>query len=163
MDGAKASELLQSDLGRRNMSFNAVVHLNFRGEARAALEFYHKVFGGVLTVAAYKDLGSSQHQTEADQVIWGQVTAENGFTLMAFDVLPERLPFERGKNSFYVAVRSTTAEEARACWDRLREGAFIRQELGPAPWAPILYGMLEDRFGIIWIIEDSFRCAESAG
>ena len=28
------------------MSVQAVTHLNFRGDARAALAFYHAVFGG---------------------------------------------------------------------------------------------------------------------
>ena len=68
------------------MTVNAVAHLNFRGDARAALEFYHSVFGGGQVVVSYKDAGNVQYSSEADQVMWGQVAADNGFRVMAYDV-----------------------------------------------------------------------------
>ena len=135
------------------MSIAVVTHLNFRGEARTALEFYQTVFGGELTIVSYEDLGSSQEPTEAKQVMWGQVAAENGFKIMAFDALPARLPFQRGQNSFYVSARFSSDEEAQQCWRKLSVEASVRQPLGPAPWAPTLYGMLEDQFGIVWVID----------
>ncbi len=39
------------------MSITTTTHLNFGGDARAALEFYRTVFGGHLTIATYGDLG----------------------------------------------------------------------------------------------------------
>jgi PhnB protein len=135
------------------MSIAVVTHLNFRGEARAALEFYQTVFGGELTIVSYGDAHSSQDPAEAKQVMWGQVAAQNGFKVMAFDALPARLPFERGENSFYVSARFTSDEEAKQRWEKLRVGANVRQALGPAPWAPTLYGMLEDQFGIVWVVD----------
>lgn len=135
------------------MSIVVVPHLNFRGEARMALEFYQTVFGGELTLVSYGDLGSSQEPEEAKQIMWGQVAAGNGFKIMAFDALPARLPFERGQNSFYVSARFGSDDEAQQCWQGLSMGASIRQPLGPAPWAPTLYGMLEDKFGIVWVVD----------
>jgi PhnB protein len=41
------------------MSVTTTTHLNFRGEARAALEFYQRVFGGDLTVISYRDAGAA--------------------------------------------------------------------------------------------------------
>lgn len=40
------------------MSINAVTHLNFRGNARQALEFYQSVFGGNLSIMTYSDFGA---------------------------------------------------------------------------------------------------------
>ena len=40
------------------MSVEAVTHLNFRGEARAALAFYQSVFGGDQMVISYRDAGN---------------------------------------------------------------------------------------------------------
>ena len=37
------------------MSVTVVTHLNLRGDARAALEFYRSVFGGELTIVTYRD------------------------------------------------------------------------------------------------------------
>lgn len=69
------------------MSIETTTHLNFRGSAREALEFYQTVFGGELTVIRYADVGNPDPDT-AEHVVWGQVAAPNGFRIMAYDVYP---------------------------------------------------------------------------
>ena len=133
------------------MSVNTVAHLNFRGEARAALTFYQSVFGGDVAVVTYRDAGNVQQPSEADQVMWGQVAADNGFRVMAYDV-PSQLPWEQGKNAFFVSLRGEAAEEITAYWHKLSDGATVLQPLASAQWAP-LYGMLQDRFGITWVLD----------
>ncbi|MFI6317518.1 VOC family protein [Nonomuraea sp. NPDC050556] len=133
------------------MSVKSVTHLNFRGEARAALTFYQAVFGGDLALVTYKDAGDLQEPAEADQVMWGQVSSAAGFHVMAYDV-PARLPYSRGENAFFVSLRGETAEEITTYWERLSDGATVAQPLGPAQWAP-LYGMLTDRFGVTWVVD----------
>ncbi|UUU44209.1 VOC family protein [Streptomyces sp. NBC_00162] len=133
------------------MSVNTVIHLNFRGDAREALAFYQSVFGGDVVVVTYKDAGNVQEPSEADQVMWGQVAADSGFRVMAYDV-PASLPWDRGENAFFVSLRGETAEEITAYWEKLSEGATIVQALEPAQWAP-LYGMLKDRFGVTWVVD----------
>jgi PhnB protein len=133
------------------MTVTTTTHLNFRGDARAALEFYRSVFGGELALVSYRDAHSVQEPAEADQIMWGQVAADNGFHVMAYDV-PARMPWDRGENSFFVSVRGASAEEITSHWKGLSEGATIVQDLGPAGWAP-LYGMLKDRFGVTWVLD----------
>jgi PhnB protein len=133
------------------MSVKSVTHLNFRGDARAALEFYQSVFGGDIAAVTYKDAGNTQDPAEADQVMWGQVAADNGFHVMAYDV-PSRMPWDRGENSFFVSLRGETTEEVTAYWEKLSVGATIVQPLAPAQWAP-LYGMLRDGFGVVWVVD----------
>ncbi|MEV5695381.1 VOC family protein [Micromonospora globbae] len=133
------------------MSIKSVTHLNFRGDARSALEFYRSVFGGDLAVVTYRDAGAVSEPAEADQVMWGQVAADNGFQVMAYDV-PSAMPWERGENSFFVSVRGESAQEITAYWEGLSGGATVVRPLGPAPWAP-LYGMLTDRFGVVWVLD----------
>ncbi|MEU9011259.1 VOC family protein [Streptomyces sp. NPDC048479] len=133
------------------MSVNAVTHLNFRGDARAALTFYQSVFGGDVVMVTYKDAGNVQDPSEADQVMWGQVAADSGFRVMAYDV-PSYMPWNQGENAFFVSLRGETTEEITAYWKRLSDGANVLQPLEPAQWAP-LYGMLKDRFGITWVLD----------
>ena len=133
------------------MSVKSTTHLNFRGDARAALEFYQSVFGGDLAAVTYKDAGNVQEPDEADQVMWGQVAADNGFHVMAYDV-PSRLAYHQGENAFFVSVRGETVEEIAGYWEKLSGGATIVQPLGPAGWAPA-YGMLKDRFGVVWVVD----------
>ena len=133
------------------MTVKAVTHLNFRGDARAALGFYHSVFGGDRTAVSYKDTGNVQDPAEADQVMWGQVAAESGFRVMAYDV-PSRMPWDPGEIPFFVSVRGDAADEITRYWEKLSEYATVVQPLAPAGWSP-LYGMLKDRFGVVWVLD----------
>lgn len=132
------------------MSINVTPHLNFRGNAREALEFYQSVFGGDLAIASYADMGNTDPAV-ADCVTWGQVAAENGFRVMAYDVYPN-LPYDQGQDPFFVSVRGADADELNGYWEKLSDGAEIKQPLAPAPWAP-LYGQLTDRFGVTWVLD----------
>ncbi|WP_416562367.1 VOC family protein [Nocardia testacea] len=133
------------------MSLTTTTHLNFRGEARAALEFYRSVFGGHLAAVTYKDAGAVGEESEADQIMWGQVQAGNGFHVMAYDV-PAPTAYTPGENAFFVSVRGETAEEVSGYWEKLAAGATVVVPLGPASWAPV-YGMLRDRFGVVWVLD----------
>jgi len=133
------------------MTIKTTTHLNFRGDARAALEFYQLVFGGQLVVVTYKDAHAVQNPAEADQVMWGQVAADNGFRIMAYDV-PSSLAWHAGEIPVFVSVRGDVAEEITGYWQKLQDGATVIQPLGPSGWAP-LYGMLKDRFGITWVFD----------
>jgi PhnB protein len=147
------------------MSVQAVTHLNFRGDARQALAFYHSVFGGELVVATYADFGAPKTAPNADNVVWGQVAASNGFRVMAYDVpLAERSP-QASKPStrrehgmtitgepFFISLRGDSADEISALWEKLAEGATVVEPLVPAQWAP-LFGMLTDRFGVTWVVD----------
>lgn len=73
------------------MSVTTTTHLNFRGAAREALDFYQSVFGGRVVAVTYKDVGSVQNENEADWVMWGEVAGDNGFRVMAYDAFPAAL------------------------------------------------------------------------
>jgi PhnB protein len=145
------------------MAITTTTHLNFRGDARAALEFYQSVFGGHLTVVAYGDFGMPKDLPDADKVVFGQVTAGNGFRIMAYDVpsqAPAAAPASTSRENgmtltgerFFVSVRGETTEEVGALWEKLADGADLIETYGPSPWAPG-FGMLTDRFGVTWILD----------
>ncbi|MFC0508919.1 VOC family protein [Micromonospora costi] len=148
------------------MSITTTAHLNFGGNAREALEFYQSVFGGHLVVITYGDFGMPKELPDADRVVWGQVAADNGFRVMAYDVPSHAGSFTTATAAathredgmtltgqpFFMSVRGETAEEVGVLWDRLAEGATIVENYGPAQWAPA-FGMLTDRFGVTWILD----------
>ena len=149
------------------MSVNTTTHLNFRGDARAALEFYRSVFGGELVVATYSDFGAPNDTPDADKVVFGQVAAENGFRVMAYDVpaagqfgTPGE-PSTRRENGmtitqepFFVSLRgdSASVDEVTGYWEKLADGATVVEPLASSQWAP-LFGMLTDRFGVTWVVD----------
>ncbi|GAB2529843.1 VOC family protein [Paramicrobacterium agarici] len=133
------------------MSVNVTPHLNFRGQARAALEFYQTVFGGSLATITYADAHNVTASDEADQIMWGQVESDAGVRIMAYDV-PGHAAYEPGIIPLFVSVRGTDADEITAYWNKLADGATVLAPLAPAQWAP-LYGMLTDRFGVTWVLD----------
>ena len=52
------------------MSVSVVTHLNFSGEARQALEFYHSVFGGQLMIGTYGEGGVPRDSTSSNRAIF---------------------------------------------------------------------------------------------
>ncbi len=133
------------------MTLTVTTHLNFAGQARAALSFYAEVFGGEPVIMTYGAMGQAEQASSPDNVIWGQVASEDGFRIMAYDVQADRR-HDAGTNAFYVSVRGTSVENIQMRWKALADGATILQPIGPSPWSPA-YGMLTDRFGITWILD----------
>jgi len=126
-------------------------HLNFRGTARQALEFYHQVFGGQIMLVTHAQTYPDFAPAEAEHVAYGQVQSPEGFSVMAFDV-PASRPYSPGESAVFVSVRGTDADELNRYWNGLAEGATIIQPIAPSAWTP-LYGMLKDKFGITWVLD----------
>ena len=62
-------------------------YLNFRGQAREAMEFYRSALGGELTVSTFGDFQMpGVEEDEKDSIMHSQLTTSAGFTLMGSDV-----------------------------------------------------------------------------
>lgn len=133
------------------MPVQTTTHLNFDGQARAALAFYRDAVDGQAMQFTYAEMGNVRDPGDADRIVWGQVAAASGFRVMAYDVAAGT-PWQPGENAFFVSLRCDTAQEAEGLWQRLADGAAILHPLAPAQWSP-LYGMLKDRFGVTWVID----------
>jgi PhnB protein len=135
-------------------------YLNFRGEAKEALEFYRSVFGGELTVSSFADLGMEDvPEAERGFVMHGQLETPAGFTLMASDV-PSHMEYVVGTNQFSISLSGPSDDDTqlRGYWQKLGEGASITEPLATAPWGAS-FGMLTDRFGINWLVNISADAA----
>uniref|UniRef100_A0AAU3GTA2 VOC family protein n=1 Tax=Streptomyces sp. NBC_01401 TaxID=2903854 RepID=A0AAU3GTA2_9ACTN len=147
------------------MSITTTPHLNFRGQARAALEFYRSVFGGEVTITTYGDFGMPKELPGADGVVFGQVRTAEGFRVMAYDVPgqtegpAEATGSTRRENGttittqpFFVSVRGESLPEVEAYWEKLSVGSAIVEPLAASAWSAG-FGMLTDRFGVTWILD----------
>ena len=147
------------------MTITTTTHLNFRGTARAALEFYQSVFGGRLTIATYGDFGIPADAPGAANVVFGQVESDGGFRVMAYDIpgpasgTAAPAGATRRENGvtitdqpFFVSVRGETLEEAQGYWAALAEGGSVVEPLAASAWSPG-FGMLADRFGVTWVLD----------
>ena len=133
------------------MTITTTTHLNFRGDARAALAFYQSVFGGETMLVTYTDAHNVQNPAEADLIMWGQVAGENGFHIMAYDV-PSATAWDAGEIPVFVSVRGAEAAEITGYWEKLCKGSTVVRPLEPAGYAG-LYGMVKDPFGVTWVLD----------
>jgi len=124
-------------------------YLGFRGNARQAMEFYHSVFGGELTLNTFAESGASDDPAEQDQIMHGMVTSPNGLTLMGADT-PSRMPYTPGDN-LSVSLSGDDEQELRGYWEKLSDGATIMAELERAPWGDT-FGTCTDKFGVNWLV-----------
>ena len=133
------------------MAITTTTHLNFRGTASAALDFYRDVFKGTRVAIAYRDMGVMTEGPEADWITWGAVTSPSGFNIMAYDVPSDR-PYDPGQQPVFVSVRGDDADELNAYWTRLVVGGQVIVPLAASAWSP-LYGMAIDQFGVTWVLD----------
>lgn len=147
-----------------DMSLTTTTHLNFHGDARAALALYASATGGQVVATTYADLGMPADAPGAYGIVFGLAAADNGFRVMAYDVpgpraavgTPGSTRRENGMTitdqPFFVSVRGDTLDEVRAVWDGLVDGATVVEPLAASAWSPG-FGMLTDRFGVTWVLD----------
>ncbi len=144
------------------MTIQTTTHLNFRGDARQALEFYQSVFGGHAIINTYADFGMPAELPGADKVVFGLVAAENGFRVMGYDIPGQTDGSIAGGGStrrennttitdqaLFVSIGSDTLDELQRYWDAVAVGAVIVEPLAASAWSAG-FGMLTDRFRVTW-------------
>ncbi|MDO8731031.1 MAG: VOC family protein [Actinomycetota bacterium] len=124
-------------------------YLNWRGNARAAMEFYHSIFGGELTMSTYSEAGMEVDPSEVNQLMHSQLISDSGLVLMGSDA-PMHIEGTHG-SAFSVSLSGPDEDILRTYWDGLAVGASIEQPLTTAPWGDT-FGMLVDQFGINWMV-----------
>ncbi|HEX8304932.1 MAG TPA: VOC family protein [Jatrophihabitans sp.] len=125
-------------------------YLNFRDRTREAMEFYHSVFGGELTMSTFAEMHASEDPAEQDKIMHSQLITDNGLTLMAADT-PNSMDYTPGTNNFAVSLSGEDEGELRGYWDKLSDGGDVAMPLDKAPWGDF-FGMCTDRFGIPWLV-----------
>jgi PhnB protein len=134
-----------------SMTIRLNPYLGFRNNAREAIEFYHSVFGGDLTVSSFADFQASTDPAEDNLVMHSQLTTNNGLTLMASDT-PTSMSYNPGDN-ISVSLSGEVEDDAtlRSYWQKLSDGGTVTAPLEKAAWGD-WFGMCVDRFGITWLV-----------
>ncbi len=124
-------------------------YLNFRGNAREAMEFYEGVFGGKLNVSTFADFHAASDPSENDLVMHADLEGPEGIRFMAADT-PIKMEYRPGTN-FSMSLSGDDETELRGYFEKLAEGGSVTMPLEEAPWGDI-FGMCTDRFGISWLV-----------
>lgn len=125
------------------------MYLLLDGNCKEALEFYHSVFGGELTLTT---VGESPMKAMFPPAFHARVVnARLKGTLVdisASDWLrPNEKPVMGNMVCFYVS--GGTPEQTTAIFQKLAQGANVTDPLTAQPFG--LYGALNDRYGVRWM------------
>jgi len=124
-------------------------YLNFRANARQALQFYQSVFGGELTLSTFADFQSAHDPSDNDLIMHGQLNGANGLTLMGADT-PKDMSHQDFAG-FSISLSGDDEGALRDYWEKLADGGTVLQPLEVAPWGDA-FGMVTDQFGVTWLV-----------
>ena len=123
-------------------------YISFKDNAKDALTFYQSVLGGELNISTFGEFGDPT-APNADGVMHGDLTTSAGLRLMAADT-PPGMSWNPGDN-LSISLSGDDATELRGYWDGLGAGGKVTVPLERQMWGDD-FGMLEDQFGIIWLV-----------
>lgn len=124
-------------------------YISLKDNAREALEFYHSVFGGELTMSTFGEFHASEDPAEADKIMHGMLVTDNGLTLMVADT-PNVMEFKLG-TTMSVSLSGDNTAELTGYYEQLSAGGTVTAPLNQAPWGDT-FGMFNDRFGVSWLV-----------
>jgi PhnB protein len=125
-------------------------YINFRGNAREAMTFYHGVLGGDLRMNTFEEFGAAEAPSERNLIMHAQLEGEDGLWLMGSDV-PERMPFVPGTNTSAISLSGDDEARLSGYFETLSDGGEVLQPLTKAQWGDA-FGMLRDQFGLTWMV-----------
>ena len=123
-------------------------YINFQGNARDAMELYHRILGGKLDLLASDDSGNPRPAGPGDRIMHARLEAD-GIVIIASDGSP-RYPAKVGDH-IGLSIGGTDRDRLTAVFNGLAEGGQVKMPLTDAPWGTA--GWLTDRFGINWNVD----------
>ena len=125
-----------------------IPYLNFAGNTREAMEFYHKCMGpgAELTVQTFGEAQGAKGDL-ADRVMHARLSGAT-MVLMASDNMPDH-QFIVG-NNVWITQDCESVEEIDRLFAAFAEGGQVMMPLATQFWGA-RFGMLTDKFGINWM------------
>ena len=135
------------------MSTKLNPYLNFRDNAREAMEYYHSIFGGDLKLQTFKEYNASQDPSEDSLIMHAQLELDgnNCLTIMAADT-PKRMEYRPGTNvSMSLSGDMDNESQLKTYFGKLSADGKVTMPLEKAIWGDE-FGMCTDKFGINWMV-----------
>jgi PhnB protein len=127
------------------------VYINFKGNCRAAVEFYAEVFGTekprIMTFGDAPPNPEFALAEETKNLVMHALLNIKGSNIMFSDT-PADMPFIAG-NNISLIIGSKDMDEIKSLFNKLKEGGTVLMELQETFWSKS-YGYLTDKFGIQW-------------
>jgi PhnB protein len=122
-------------------------YLNFDGNTRAAMEFYHACLGGTLDMQKFDEAPVDAPPGSENRVLHARLAIGDA-VLMASDTMPGSA-FTQG-NNVWINIDCESLEEIERTFSAMAKGGKVLMELADQFWGA-RFGMLTDKFGVNWM------------
>ena len=123
-------------------------YIQFKDNAREAMEFYRDALGGTLAMNTFGEFGQTGTPIE-NLIMHAMLETPAGFTLMASDTAPG-MEHQQG-SAIAISLSGDDEAELRGYWDKLSEGGVVTLPLEKQMWGDV-FGAVNDRYGISWMV-----------
>ncbi len=130
--------------------FDLNVYMFFGGQAREAMEFYHGIFGGELTLQTRGEVDPEAPEDMKDLLIHGDLTGGE-IRLMGADNTD--VAGNKPQSRLAISLNGTAADYDRLhkVYDALAAGGSADHPLKKEFWGDT-FGGLTDKYGVNWLI-----------
>lgn len=125
-------------------------YLNFAGNGREAMTYYHGVFGGELKLYSFADFGFTDMPSYG--LMHGELSGD-GFTIMASDAMAGAEQTWGGTRVYCSFVGDDLATQ-QGWFDALAADGRVGQPLEKQVWGDV-YGLVTDKYVIEWMFNVS--------
>jgi len=124
-------------------------YLNFNGNTKEAMEFYHSIFGGKLDLQTFGESGMSNiSEKQKNLIIHARLESDN-ILIMASEGKPgEKVNFGDNVSLSIVGEDEKTLTE---WFNKLSEGGIVTMPMAKQFWGDT-FGMCTDKFGVHWMV-----------
>ncbi|WP_309132561.1 VOC family protein [Brevibacterium sp.] len=137
------------------MAHSLATYISLPGTTAEAMEHWHEVFGGDLTIMRYGDMSMPDMPFEPDPeaVAHATLVMPSG-TIAGGDAMDDGNDYSVEGTAYSMLYTTDTPDEARGYIQKLLDGGGREgMPFEMAPWGG-WYGQAFDRFGVMW----SFSC-----
>lgn len=142
------------------MSASLATYIALPGTTAEAMEHWHDVFGGELTIIRYGDMPAMKGMPftpDPQAVAHAELVLPAG-VITGGDAMDDGNDYPVRGSAYSLLFTTDTPDEARDYFQKLLDGGgTVGMPLEVAPWGD-LYGQVFDRYGVMW----AFSC-EHAG
>lgn len=131
-------------------------YINFNGNAKEAIDFYHGIFGGTVDSDTFGEFNEQSGgampmpDEDKDKIMHASLTGDH-IEIMISDV-PSTWPKMTTESNIVLALNGDDEATLRGYWDALSVGGKVTQPLEAAPWGDV-FGSVVDKFGVSWMFD----------
>ena len=126
-------------------------YLAFKGNCKEAMEFYKTALDGELELMDFSTAPMEVPEVYKTKILHSKLNFDDA-VIMASDTMPNN-PINIGDN-VSISIAAESEEIGEKYFNSLSEGGKVIMPFSEAFWGS-KFGMLEDKFGIRWMIDCS--------